>query len=317
MLNKPYPFEEFKNILTPAQAVGIFLNTDPRFDQVAAALALKLSLEKMGKSVSVISSMSMIVEFSHLVGVETVSKKSNQGKDLVISLSYPLDQIEKVSYNDNGGTLNLVVQPKIGAPRMEKDQAQFSYEGGEQDLQICIGVTDINSLGEVNDQIKTQNLVNIDQVTANAQFGKLSIIDSRASSCSEMVISLLANLNLPVDVDIANNLYLGLENATGNFAFENVGADTFEAAAICLRWGAKRLVAPQIPLPVKPVLASNLASNKTQVPPRPQFLNQSQPNRIVSKPPQPQATNSPALTPASPAPSDWLEPKIFKSSNIS
>lgn len=280
MMNKNYPFAEFQNLVNQAQSISIFLSDNPKFDQVAAALALKLTLEKGGKAVSVLSVAPMRVEFSHLVGVDAVTAKNNTGKDLVISLNYPLDQIEKVSYNDEGGKLNLVVQSKERAPRVEKEQLNFNYQGGKNGLQIALGAENPSRLGLIANQLETQNLINIDNSSINSQFGKLNIVDTAASCCSEMMVAIITNLNLATDEDIANNLFLGLEEATLKFSSASASADTFEAAAACLRWGAKRSVGFTPPQPV---------------PPRPQFT-------------KPKPVNSPSA--------DWLAPKIFRSSNV-
>jgi len=130
-MNKNYPISELQNLIEQAAAVQIVLAANPRFDSVAAALAFKLALQKRGKPVNVIAASAMTVEFNRLVGVETIGQKNESGSNLVISLNYPLDQIEKVSYNDEGGHLNLVVEPKAGAPRVERNQAEFSYQGGQ------------------------------------------------------------------------------------------------------------------------------------------------------------------------------------------
>jgi len=281
-MNKPYPFEELKGLIDQNQSVTIFLPDRPQFDEVAAALALKLALEKKGKQTAVLASTSMTVEFSQLVGVDTIGKRNEMGHNLVITLNYPLEQIEKVSYNDNGGKLNLVIQPKAGAPRVEKTQTEFSYEGGNKDLQIVIGAKDITSLGQISGQLDPQSAVNITRF-AGGNFGRLNIVDAEASSYSEMMVAILYNLGFMVDEDIANNLYLGLGKATQNFLAENVGPETFEAASLCLRWGAKRSVGF---VPKKPIFDQK------------------------PKPP-PKLDSSSAPSP------DWFEPKIFKSSNIS
>lgn len=281
-MNKSYPFEELRQLIDQNQSVTIFLPPNPQFDQVAVALALKLALEKKGKAMAALTPTPMMVEFSQLVGIDTVGQKNELGQNLVISLNYPLDQIEKVSYNDNERKLNLVIQPKAGALRVEKSQVEFSYEGTTKDLQIVIGVENLSNLGQIGEQVDPQNVVNINRV-ATSNFGKLNITDPEASSYSEMAVAILYNLGFMVDEDIANNLYLGLGKATNNFSAENVGPDTFEAASICLRWGAKRSVGF---VPKKPVFDQK---------PRPS--------------PQPDLSSAPSP--------DWFEPKIFKSSNIS
>lgn len=287
-MNKPYPFEELRQLIEQNQSVSIFLPTNPQFDQVASALALKLALEKKGKMAAVLSPSPATVEFSQLVGVDTIGEKNEFGQNLVITLDYPLAQIEKVSYNDNGGKLNLIVQPKTGSPPLQKNQAVFSYEGGNKSLQIVLGVTDLSALGSLADQIDSSNLVTLSRMSGG-NFGKLNIFDPKASCCSEMVAAILFNLGFMVDEDIAGNLYLGLSNATRNFSSDDIGPGTFEAAAVCLRWGAKKSVGF---VTRKPVFEGEQRPAQKHLPPKP--------IRNVSSPPSP----------------DWLEPKIFKSSNI-
>jgi hypothetical protein len=298
-MNKSYPFGELKNLLDQSQALEIFLPVNPKFDQVAAALALKLALTKKGKPASVLSASPMIVEFSHLVGVDTIGEKVGNGRDLVISFNYPLDQIEKVSYNDEGGRLNLVVQSKEGVPKIEKDQLIFSYQGGEKGLQVTVGVDNPSRLGQLGNQLDFNRTVNVDNSPNNSHYGKINVVDADSSSCSEMAVALISGLGLPVDQDVANNLYLGLKESTGNFTTGNVGADTFEAASLCLRWGAKGPTGAVIQKPV---------FGKTQIQPK---SRQPQPGKFMGGSPKPPPQDNSAPSP------DWLEPKIFKSSNIS
>jgi len=301
-MNKAYSFGEVKGLLDQTQAVEIFLPPNPKFDQVAAALALKLALVKIDKPTSVSSPSPMIVEFSHLVGVDTIGKKATGGKDLVVTLNYPLDQIEKVSYNDEGGRLNLVIQPKENAPRVEKDQLSFTYQGGGKDLQITVGVDNPSRLSQLGGQVDFKKTINLDNSPNNSQYGQLNLADTNASSCSEIAVALISGLGLPTDPDIANNLYLGLKEATRNFSTDNVGADTFEAASICLRWGARQTTAT--------TFVSKPVFEKTQTPSRPKSAPSGKSaGPTKSSPPPPPNSNSPSP--------DWLEPKIFKSSNIS
>lgn len=299
-MNKNYPFEELRSSLDPVQRVDLFLPVNPKFDQVAACLALKLSLEKKGKTVSVISPSPMVVEYSQLVGLDMVREKSETGNDLVVSFNYPLDQIEKVSYNDDGGKLNLVIQVKEGASRVEKTQLTYQYQGGGVSLQIAVGIENPGRAGQVGNQINFNEAVNLDNSSGNSRFGRINLVDPEASSCSEIVTAVISVLSLGYDQDIASNLYLGLKEVTNNFSSENVGADTFEAAAICLRWGAKKAVGGKFQKPVfeKTLPASEIKNSRPFPTGKPAAII---PKQNESKKPS----------------SDWLEPKIFKSSNIS
>jgi len=301
-MNKPYPFEELKKLLEQNSAVEIYVPTDPSFDQMAAALALRLVLGKMGKAVSVISPTPMTVEFSHLVGVDLVGQKSEGGRDLIITFNYPLEQIEKVSYNDEGGKLNLVVQPKADAPRVEKDQLNYSYQGGSRGLPILLGIDDPYRLGSAANQVDFSQAVNIATFTSSSS-GRLNIFDPEASCYCEMMVGLISGLGLAFDQDTANNLFLGLDKATNSFMAENSGPDTFEAAAVCLRWGAKRPVKSPVSQPFfekTPVFEKKPAIIKPKNEPL-------QSPKLAKKPADPVNSNSPSP--------DWFEPKIFKSSN--
>lgn len=299
-MNKAYPFEELKKLLEQNTAVEIYVPVEPNFDQMAAALALRLVLGKLGKSVSVISPSPMTVEFSHLVGVDLVGQKSDGGRDLIITFNYSLDQIEKVSYNDEGGKLNLVVQPKVNAPRVEKDQLNFSYQGGDKGLQILLGIDDPYRLGPLANQVNFTQAVNI-TTFPNSSLGKLNISDTEASSYSEIIVGIISGLGLAFDQDTANNLFLGLDKATNSFLSENSGPDTFEAAAVCLRWGAKRPAKVQVNTPLfekrQPILKPKSEGFQSQ-----KFQKKS------DKPEEQGNRNSPSP--------DWFKPKILKSSNV-
>lgn len=299
-MNKPYPFEELRNLIEQASSLAIIIPGNPQFDQVAAALAFKLASQKKGKPAAVLCPTAMTVEFNRLVGVETIGEKNESGSDLVVSLNYPLDQIEKVSYNDEGGKLNLVIQPKVNAPRPEKNQIQFSYQGGNKNLTVLMGVNNIASLGQLANNLDLQNAISINRFPGSQNTGGLNILDQEASSFCEIVVALISNLGWMADEDIAGNLLSGLEKVTRNFSAENIGPDAFEAVAVCLRWGAKRTVL--LAESQKPVF-----ENKPQA----GFKNQSRP---FNEPKQnrPAAGQNPSRQPSP----DWLEPKIFKSSNI-
>lgn len=240
---KPLPFIELGSLLTPAQNILVTLPKNLTFDQTAAGLALFLSLQKTGKQVSVLASDQMTVDFSHLVGVDKVTSELG-GQDLVLALDVPIESIEKVSSNEDGGKLNLVIQTKPNYPPLSREKVVFSSARATGDLIFVVGASKLEDLGQIYEEnvalLRVKPIVNIDCRADNNQFGHLNFIDPGASSCSEIVVSLIENLGLPVDEDIGGNLLLGLERATDNFQNPLVTARTFEAAAFCLRAGARK-----------------------------------------------------------------------------
>lgn len=240
-MNSNYPFLEIQKILTPAQNPLVAIGLNSGFDQVAAALALFLSLKKTGKKASVLSPEEMRVEFSHLVGVDKVGGRLTEG-DLI--LSFPVEKIDKISSNENeaAGKLDLVIRLKTGVPALKKEEVIFSFGSGQVDLIFTVGVQKLDDLGKVYQEnmnlFKEKTVVNIDNQPQNSQYGRINLTNPE-TSCSEIVISLIKNLRLPIDQDISGNLFLGLRQATQNFQKSSITAETFEAAAFCMKAGAK------------------------------------------------------------------------------
>lgn len=295
-MNKNYPFSDLQTKISAAGSIVVALSANPNLDQVAAALSLYLSLRDLGKKVSLVCPSPMTVEFNRLVGINKISDKT-QGTDLVVSLNYSPDQIEKVSYNDDGGKPNVVIQPKIGAPPLTAELISFNYAGGGVDLLLAIGVKNPQQLNFMGKEIfASGEIVNIDAGQANSNFGQVNLIDPNTPAVSEVVLGLILGLNYPFNVDIAQNILSGLWQSTQGLTNQSLGADTFEAVAICLRNGAQR---PQ-------------GSFRREEPFRPKpkpfpAKEEGKPEKIEEKP----------APPPSRPPADWFEPKIFKGSNIS
>lgn len=280
-----------RELLVPAQTVFILLPQNPNLDKIAASLAFFLSLKKARKQVTIACPTQMTVAFSELVGVDQVQAKLG-GRDLIVSFDYIEDSIEKVSYNIENNKFNLVIQPKAGFPPLSPDKVNYSYLGGEADLIFTIGAQNLKDLGGLYQESKSllekQPLIDVDTNSANQQFGKVNLIDPTVSSCSEIITHLISRLGLPVDEDIASNLLLGIERTTKGFSSPKIGAGTFEAAAFCLRAGARRVTPPRRPEIMQ----------KKKVPLKPM-------------PTEVSAAKKPEESKKKPSP-DWLEPKIYK-----
>lgn len=304
-MNKNYPFNELGQKIQEAQKTLIVLPKNPSFDQVAAALSLFLTLEAAGKNTSTICSSPMTVEFNHLVGVDRIKDKA-QGKDLIVSFNYSPDQIERVSYNDDGNRPNVVIQPKTGAPPLTEKLALFSYAGAGADLVISLGIRELSQL-RASGVENSQFLINLDTHPSNSQFGQLNIVDSQASSFSEIALAIIAGLGLRLETDTAQNLIDGLWVASQGLTSPQVSADTYEAVAMALRAGAKK---PQATVS-QPVFTppKKFEPKEEKSFPSPAKKTESQPK---DKPAE-EKTQSDSGKP----PADWFEPKIFRGTDIS
>ncbi len=81
-------------------------------------------------------------------------------------------------------------------------------------------------------------LINIDHHLGNEHYGSVNWVDTASPAVGEMVFRLARAMNLAIDRDVANALYLTLVTDTGGFRFSNTTAAAFDAAAELVREGA-------------------------------------------------------------------------------
>lgn len=274
-----------KDLLPQAQTVVILLPESANRDSLAGALGLYLSLKEMGKQVTIASPRPPTVGLSHLVGInKLVTELGN--KNFVISLDYVEGSIEKVSYNIEGNKFNLVIEPRVGAPLINEKNVSYTYRGIAADVIITVGALSLESLGKYysdNPELFSQKpVIAIHNNPKTQSFGKVQLVRPSAS-VSELIAQLIRQGEMPLNGDIASNLYDGITAGSRNFTDPEVDADLFDVAAFLLRSGARKMT--------------------MQPPTRQEEL------------PRQEAT----LTPASDqpgAPPDWLKPKIYKGSSL-
>lgn len=244
MNKRNYPLSDLNIWLGQASEVGILLPEKPKLDQVASALALSDSLNKSGKKTQVLCSRSLDKEFSQVAGVEKISSKI-EGRNFIIDINYPLINIEKINWDDQEKEkVSLIIEPKAEAPLISENLVSFRKSSGEVDNLIVIGFDSkqeaeetISLLGK-KASLEETKIVNI-HIKPGEFFGQIKLIDDEASSFSEVIAGLIEGLSLPISAEAASSLLLGLQAATNSFSKNGVGADTFEAAAFCLRAGGR------------------------------------------------------------------------------
>lgn len=286
-------------LLNEAKNILIFLTKEPDMDEVAAALALYLSLSQKGKQIVVVCPDKMTVEESNLFAIDKITDELGKGgKNLVISFPYIEGSIEKVSYNIENNRFNLVIEPRGEGELLQEENITFtrSGEGADNfDLIFTIGVSDFGDLGKFQSThqklLEEKNVVVINNKSSNVPFGTLRITNPNNSSVSGIVTLLLSKINMPIDRDIADNLLKGIKEKTANFS-RNLSADSFEAAAICMR----RIGLGSV--------GAGEARGATQI---------VRPPVARTFPQNPQLPRQPSEQKK--APPDWLKPKIFRSSN--
>ena len=316
--------------LTKNSSGIIVLPANPSVDAIAGATALYLGLTKMGKGVTLVCATS---PQSDLTAADKIQQSIAAGGDnLVVSFPYSDGSIDKVDYNIQGTTFNLIIVPRQGFPKIKRKQVQFSYSGGKIEFIITVDAPNLNSLGAIyqqnQNQFQGQNLINIDRHLINNSFGLINYVNKTSSSTSELILKVLRALRVEIDKDIATNIYAGITAATNGFTSYSVNADTFECAAQLLKAGAVKkpmnkaggnrpgMVGSRAPQGMPPAPMNNRYEedydDDFQMPPArpmPPQMAQQRGEQQAQQIEQVEREND--VQDASSTPENWLKPKIF------
>lgn len=307
---------QLRSMLQAAQQILIALPESPDEDATAAALGLYLILKKIRKNATLVSAGQVKVERAHLVGIDKITTKLAGGNTLVVSMPYAEGSIEKVSYNIDNNRFNLVIEPRGDKLVFNPDDIEYNYGKGDYDLVFTIGVPRFEDLGTVYENHKNaftnKPIINIDNASQNANYGRVNIIDS--APISQIMTMVVKSLRLPIDQDIASNLYTGITSTQTSSSLDMMSPDALEAMAFLMRSQAKQLRKQEtrvMPQQEKP------ASSQQEVQFVPQKQSQPVPQVSQSSTPVPQTPAPSEQKPAVPAeaeeaPEDWLRPKIFR-----
>ncbi len=352
---------QIKQLLQQAKQILVVMAANADVDAIAAGLALFLSLKQAQKDVAIATESTMLVGHTNLFGVGDVKDGMPQagGGNLILTLGGVAENgtapaLQRLDYSTTGSDLNLIFhvlpgkefKPTFIAPKHE----------GNFDLIFVLGSNDLSNLGKIYTEnqptFQGAQLINIDKTSTNALYGQVNLVDDNSSSISEMVATILFDLQLPVDGDIASNILNGIYAGTQNL--QNGGADTFSVIAESMKRGGKRsdqggqpaqpvVQEPVAPVQVQPVTPAQptedqfnqlFGAPQPAAPVQPEPIAQpAQPIGGASHEHQPESQPAPQDNQASPDEAvsgegvvggeaainpepDWLTPKVYRSGNM-
>lgn len=230
--------------LTKAENIVICTPQNADFDHRASCLALYLSILKIGKNARVIAKNPTIEEAQKLYGVDKIGKNSTSNGNFVISISNAVDSVDKVTYFLDKDKLKIVVHPLAGSSGVKKEQITFENAPVKPDFVIAVGFSSKEVLKQEIPQeqiIDSETwVVSVNKSLDSQKFAQVNISSTQVSSISEMCAQLIQELALPLNEDIAYNLYSGISYATQGFSPALTSPLTFQVAAWLLKFGAGR-----------------------------------------------------------------------------
>ena len=107
------------------------------------------------------------------------------------------------------------------------------------DVGFIVDCAERERVGELFARTKNiAKLVIIDHHIKSDPSGDINLIDPKAPSTGELVLRLLQTMKIPIDREIAINVYCTLVADTGSFRYSNTTADVFKTAAMLVEKGA-------------------------------------------------------------------------------
>ncbi len=199
------------------------------YDSVAAGTALTLLLESLQKKVILYSPNSVkSKEVEALQGWDRIKTQliENSNK-LLIALDCPVDQIEKVSSQDDQGKLTLVVE--FQSPDQVIDAQKIKIQAANPEFQAGFI---IDASFEEGQNLVQGPLVWVSRSGTKPNWAEVSFSDQKAS-LSELTTTMMAHAGFQWPGSAAKNLYQGIKKTTNNF--ESADSIALETAAYCLK----------------------------------------------------------------------------------
>lgn len=277
--------------LTKSENIVIVIAKDLAFDGLASGLALYLSLTKLGKKVIVLAKEPQVADAQKIYGVDHVGK-TNGVKTPVIVIRNAPQTVDKVTYFLDGDSLKVVIHPLAQGSGVEKDQISLEYTNVPIELVFAIGFPSLEKLRSevIHEYIIDSNtrIVSIDKQEPSQKYAQNNFIDPSATNVGEITAKLIQDLALPIDEDVAYNLYTAISEATDNFSPAKATAQTLEVASWLVKFGAGRASLAQ-----KDQVHQDFVISQKEL----------------------SGEDSPDLSPVLDDASDWLKPpKIYKGS---
>ena len=247
MPNELTPKQQWNELVKNSQSILLLAHEHPDGDALGSLLAMKLGLEKLGKTVTVAVAGKIPTFLSFLPEYDSVTQEIAINKDLLIVLNETqakVGNIELKRVSEN--KLIVVVTPKEGV----LTASDIHIEDGtfQVDLVVVLDSSELERLGN----LYTDNMnlfyevpvVNIDHHPGNTNFGKVNIVDITASSTAEILVSLLETIgkDIPgiIDEPVATALLTGIISDTSSFQNANTTPKCLTVAAQLVAAGARQ-----------------------------------------------------------------------------
>ena len=138
-----------------------------------------------------------------------------------------------------GKTAHILVNSEITPKYAWLHEGLTKETAGEQDTIVTVDMASPNMLPKEYEQFLGRIALRIDHHGSATSFTDCELVDPGMGACGEIIWDLLRELNVPMDPETADALYVATSTDTGCFRFANTTEHTFRTAAACAGAGAR------------------------------------------------------------------------------
>ena len=216
--------KQFEKLVTDSSHILVLLPENPQGDHFCAALAIAhfCDLKSIKTTVAFADPYEKISLFSFLPKPTSteITNSISGSRDLILSFNTKYNKILDIKTNQTEEELNIYITPEKGMV----DSRDFSFLPGKFPYEtiITLGATDKESMGvlyeEIPDIFYELPIINIDNKSANEQFGQVDILNNIASSISEIIGDIFENISKNnMSKNCAQCLLTGIISETHSF----------------------------------------------------------------------------------------------------
>ncbi len=231
-----------------ATNILVTVSRDPGVDELSAALALTLILDKLGKTPTAVFSGEIPPAIEFLEPGKTFDTNVDSLRDFIIALDK--EKADRLRYKVENDVVRVFITP-YKTTITEKDLT-FSQGDFNVDLIIAFGVekredldTAITAHGRI---LHDAAVITVNQFPSGNSLGEVDWNDADASSLCEMLMSLTESLQSGLlDQPIATAILTGLVSSTDRFRNEKTSPKVMTMAAQLMAAGAnQQLIAEKL-----------------------------------------------------------------------
>ncbi len=224
-------------------------------DYLGSALALYSVLKTMGKNVTAACIDVIPKNIQFFPNLEEVQQNFSGTRNFIISVDTTHSEPDKLSYNIEGNKLNIIITPKTG--NFTESDVSFYSQNPKYDLIIVLDTSELSQLGQFYEENRNLFLevpiINIDHHVTNRFFGKINLVDTEATSTSEILVSLIESFGTNyITGDVATYLLAGIIYDTWSFQNANTTPKSLTVSAQLVAAGADHQKIIQNVLKAKP-----------------------------------------------------------------